>query len=109
MAQEKKEYFCIMYVRKKKNRSGTISVVVVSKSSGKYREIKCFGTVASKEEAEVLYADAHKWINTYCGQQELDFDDSKGGNLKKLSASSTTWMRCSLTALNCCSIAFMMK
>ncbi len=33
MAQSKKEYFCIMYVRKKKNRSCTIRVVVVSKSS----------------------------------------------------------------------------
>ena len=29
-----------MYVRKKHNRSGSTSVVVVSKVSGKYREIK---------------------------------------------------------------------
>lgn len=72
-----------MYVRKKKNRSGTISVVVVSKSSGKYREIQSFGTVASEEEAEILYADAQKWINTYCGQQEFDFDDSKGQELEE--------------------------
>lgn len=83
MAQSKKEYFCIMYVRKKKNRSGTISVVVVSKSSGKYREIKCFGTVTSEEEAESLHADAQKWINTYSGQQELDFDDNKGRELEE--------------------------
>jgi len=31
-----------MYVRKKKKRSGTVGVVVVSKSSGKYKEIKSF-------------------------------------------------------------------
>ena len=31
---------CTMYVRKKHNRSGSTSVVVVSKASGKYREIK---------------------------------------------------------------------
>ena len=29
-----------MYVRKKHNRSGSTSVVVVSKASGKYKEIK---------------------------------------------------------------------
>ena len=29
-----------MFVRKKKNRSGTISVVVVDKSRGKFREVK---------------------------------------------------------------------
>lgn len=43
-----------MYVRKKKNRSGTISVVVVSKSSGKYEEIKSFGTADSIEGTENL-------------------------------------------------------
>ena len=32
-----------MFVRKKKNRSGTISVVVVDKSRGKFREVKKFG------------------------------------------------------------------
>ncbi len=41
------EYLCIMYVRRKKNRSGSISVVVVSKSSGHYKEIKSFGTLRS--------------------------------------------------------------
>ena len=39
-----------MFVRKKKNRSGTISVVVVDKSRGKFREVKKFG-VGSTEVA----------------------------------------------------------
>ena len=39
-ASEKTCTFCTMYVRKKHNRSGSTSVVVVSKASGKYREIK---------------------------------------------------------------------
>ena len=43
-----------MYVRKKKNRSGTISVVVVINSSGKYEEIKSFGTADSIEDSENL-------------------------------------------------------
>lgn len=40
-------------------------------------------TVASEEEAESLHADEQKWINTYFGQQELDFDESKVGIFKK--------------------------
>jgi transposase len=72
-----------MYVRKKKNRSGTISVAVVDKSSGRYREIKNFGTVNSEEEAEFLSVEACLWIRTYGDQQELDFEDSKGRELQE--------------------------
>jgi transposase len=72
-----------MYVRRKKNRSGTIGVVEVSKSSGKYKEIKSFGTAGSVEDAENLCDDAHKWIGSYSGQQEFDFDDSKGRELEE--------------------------
>lgn len=72
-----------MYVRRKKNRSGTISIVVVSKSSGKYKEIKNFGTADSVEEAEYLCDEAYTWIRSYAGQQELDFDESKGRELEE--------------------------
>ena len=40
VTQAKKCILCTMYVRKKHNRSGSTSVVVVSKASEKYREIK---------------------------------------------------------------------
>ena len=43
-----------MFVRKKKNRSGTISVVVVDKRHG-FKEVKNFGVVATDEEADVLW------------------------------------------------------
>ncbi len=72
-----------MYVRKKKNRSGTISVVVVSKSSGQYKEIKSFGTVGSEEEAENLSDDAQRWIRSYAGQEEIDFENNKGRELEE--------------------------
>lgn len=83
MAQTKSSYFCIMYIRKKKNRSGTISVVVVSKATGKYKEIKCFGSVNTESEVQALCNDAQKWIHTYSSQQELDFDDNKGRELEE--------------------------
>lgn len=67
-----------MYVRKKHNRSGTTSVVVVSKASGKYKEIKSFGSSLSEEDIESLCNKAAAWIRSLGGQQELDFDNRRG-------------------------------
>ena len=67
-----------MYVRKKHNRSGTTSVVVVSKASGKYKEIKSFGSSSSEEDIESLCNKAAAWIRSLGGQQELDFDHRRG-------------------------------
>lgn len=67
-------YLCGMFVRKKKNRSGTISVVVVDKSGGRFREIKKFGVAASVSEADALCERARQWVRRYGGQLELDFD-----------------------------------
>ena len=54
VAQAKKVYLCTMYIRKKHNRSGSTSVVVVSKASGKYKEIKSFGSSTYEEEIDSL-------------------------------------------------------
>ena len=44
-----------MFPRKKKNRTGTISVVVVDKSRGGFKEIKSFGVAKTEEEADRYY------------------------------------------------------
>ena len=62
-----------MFVRKKRNRTGTTSVVVVDKSHGGFKEVKNFGAVSSDEEADILYMRAREWISTYAGQQVMDF------------------------------------
>ena len=67
-----------MYVRKKHNRSGTSSVVVVSKANGKYKEIKSFGSSSSVEDIESRCNKASAWIRSLGGQQELDFDHRRG-------------------------------
>lgn len=72
-----------MYVRKKRNKSGTTSVVVVSKSSGKYKEVKSFGASSSEEEISLLCEKAEVWIRSFAGQQELDFDDRRGRELEE--------------------------
>lgn len=63
-----------MFVRKKRNRSGSVSIVVIDKSRGKYKEIKNFGVASSDEEADLLYAKACNWVHHYGGQLSIDFD-----------------------------------
>ena len=77
MAQAKNVFLCTMYVRKKHNRSGSTSFVVVSKASGRYKELKSFGSSTSEEEIDSLYDKAAAWIRSFGGQQGLDFDDRK--------------------------------
>ena len=65
-----------MFVRKKKNRSGTVSVVVTDKSGGKFRELNTVGVSSDADEIARLEVKARQWIDDYTGQQRLDFDES---------------------------------
>ena len=51
-----------MYVRKKRNRSGSISVVVVSKQSGRYSEVHVVGVSSNPATIEELYRQGLLWI-----------------------------------------------
>ena len=44
MSQDGNEYFCLMFVRKKKNRSGTTTVVVVEKRAGRHVYVCSIGS-----------------------------------------------------------------
>ena len=70
-ASSKKEYFCRMFIRKKKNRSGTISVVVVNKCNGKFKEVKTIGVSSDRVEIEALCHQGKKWILTYRGERDM--------------------------------------
>ena len=67
-----------MFVRKKKNRSGTTSVVVVDKHGGKFKELHTVGIANSDEEIEKLLIQGKAWINSYLGVQKLDFTVRRG-------------------------------
>ena len=69
-----------MFVRKKKNRSGTVSVVVTDKSGGKFRELKTVGVSSDADEIARLEVKARQWIDDYTGQQRLDFDEGAPGS-----------------------------
>jgi hypothetical protein len=46
--------------RKEKNRSGSISIVVIDKSNGKFREVKTIGTSSDISELEKLYVNGNQ-------------------------------------------------
>lgn len=62
-----------MFVCKMKNRSGSVSIVVVDKSRGRFREVRQFGVAHTEAEADALYTQAREWIRRYAGQQTIDF------------------------------------
>lgn len=63
-----------MFVRKRRNRSGSTSVVVIDKSSGKPKELVCTGVSSDEQEIKALVCKANEWILHYGGQTVLDFD-----------------------------------
>jgi len=52
-----------MFLRKLKNRSGSISIQIISKTNGKYKVIKTIGSGISEQEVQRLW---------YLGKQELE-------------------------------------
>jgi transposase len=60
-----------MFIRKKKNRSGTTSVVVVSKSYGKFKELKTIGVGSNVSEIESLVLKGKSWMESYCGELDI--------------------------------------
>lgn len=75
-----------MFVRKKKNRSGTISVVIVDKSSGGFTELKVIGVGNNEDEINELVLRGKDWIAHYGGQQSIDFE----GDERRLQERSMT-------------------
>ena len=66
-----------MFVRKKLNKSGVVSVQVIDKSCGSYRVLKTVGSSSEKDRIEELYVQGLQWISSYAGQKQLDFTDER--------------------------------
>ncbi len=60
-----------MFIRKKKNPSGIISVQVIDKSRGKYRVIKTIGSSSDKITIKELCVQAEDWLSVYVRGQDL--------------------------------------
>jgi len=66
-----------MFVRKKKNKSGVISVQIINKSTGKYKMLKTIGSSSDPRVVEKLVEEGKLWIRKYIGQSEIDFSNEK--------------------------------
>ena len=64
-----------MFVRKKKNRSGSTSVVVVAKHGGRFKVLHTVGIGHEEGENEQLCVQGRIWIKRHLGIQELDFEE----------------------------------
>ena len=78
-----------MFVRRKKNRSGSTSVVVADKSHGVFIELKVVGVGNTDEEIRALVREGKEWIAHYSGQQTLLFPDEAAEQLKQEEESMT--------------------
>jgi len=64
-----------MHIRKKKNKSGSTSVLLIDKSGGKYRIVKNFGTTKDDKTIQQLEIQAHEYLRQLKGS-ELDLFDN---------------------------------
>ena len=65
-----------MFIRKRKNRTGAVTVVVVDKSNGKFKEIKTIGVSSDPSEIDELYLRGKKWILSQQGIYDM-FEEHK--------------------------------
>lgn len=63
-----------MFVRKKKNKSGVVSIQIIDKSSGKYELVKTIGSSAQTEQINSLFEKGQSYIRSQKGQVKIDFD-----------------------------------
>ena len=73
-----------MFIRKKKNRSGTTSIVVVDKSRGLFKEVITIGV--SKDEAEIAqyHEQAKSWIKAHRGTRDVFQEQEQAETEEKL-------------------------
>ena len=62
-----------MFIRKKKNKSGKISVQIIDKSTGKYKVINTLGCSSDPTEIEDYIKSGIQWIKNELDQLEIDF------------------------------------
>jgi len=60
-----------MFIRKKKNRSGNISVTIITKADGIYRVVKSFGSSNTAQGVELLYQKARRHLESLSQQPSL--------------------------------------
>jgi transposase len=66
-----------VFVRRKLNKSGLVSVQVIDKSSGRYRVVHTCGNAREEKEIAILVQRGEDWIRAQTGIRELDFTNEQ--------------------------------
>ncbi len=82
--------FCGMFIRKKKNASGKISVQVIDKSLGKYIVLHTVGSSSDPATIEQYVRLARQWIKERQKVQEFDFTNERE-QIERLADCITHW------------------
>jgi len=69
-------YIYGMFLRKLKNRSGSVSVQIISKSTGKYKVLKTIGSSSDEQEVQKLVYLANQEIERISQQSGLFISES---------------------------------
>lgn len=75
-----------MFVRRKINRSGSISISVVDKSRGRYEVVRSFGAAKTAAEADLLENRAREFVREQTGEPETLFDKMDEAQLRDYAA-----------------------
>ncbi len=78
--------FLVMFIRKKKNKSGSQSVQIISKSRGKYKVVKTIGSGKTEQELQKLVLLAKEELYRISAQSEL-FVSAKDVSIESVFAS----------------------
>lgn len=66
-----------MFVRKKKNKSGVVSIQIIDKSSGNYELYRTVGSSDDATEIERLYREGRKEVEQITGQHPIPFHQER--------------------------------
>lgn len=66
-----------MFVRKKNNKSGVISVQIIDKSSGSYKLLQTIGSSTDPDEINRLVEEGRSWILSHTNSVEIDFTNHR--------------------------------
>lgn len=70
-------YIYYMFVRKKPNKSGIISVQIIDKSSGRYKMLKTIGSSSDPNTIDKLVKEGKRWIEAQNGQIDIFTEHTK--------------------------------
>lgn len=63
-----------MFVRKKPNKSGVVSIQVISKSQGKYAVVKTIGSSRDPQQIQALITQGEHYISSIVKQSKINFE-----------------------------------